>query len=85
MEDSKKITVEEALRRVQTLKKDTKYINSLEEKWRDQQRRFPIIYEGIKLQAESFKSRIDKLRTIKVETTIEEIDRLTQRVAAGKQ
>jgi hypothetical protein len=84
MADDKHMTVEEALRRVQALKKDVDYVGNLESKWRDQQRRFPIIYEGIQKQAEAFKKRIEQLKTIKVETTIEELDRLRQAVASGK-
>ena len=84
MADSKHMTVEEALRRVQAMKKDIDYIDGLEAKWREQQKRFPIIYEGIKKQAEAFKMRVEQLKTIKVETTIEELDRLRQAVATGK-
>ena len=73
-----KMTVEEALRRVAVLKRDVDYVAGLEEKWRGQQHRFPIIYKGIRKQAEAFKARIDQLKNIKVETTIEEIDRLRQ-------
>jgi len=83
MEQEKRMTVEEALRKVQALKKDIEYVSGLEEKWRDQQKRFPVIYEGIKEQANAFRARIDQLRTLKVETTIEEIDKLTQRAASG--
>jgi hypothetical protein len=84
MADPKHMTVEEALRRVQAMKKDIEYVGGLEQKWREQQKRFPIIYEGIKKQAEAFKMRVEQLKTIKVETTIEELDRLRQAVATGK-
>ena len=82
--DDKHMSVEEALLRVQAIKKDIDYINGLEAKWRDQQSRFPIIYEGIQKQSEAFKKRIDQLKTIKVETTIEELDKLRQVIASGK-
>ena len=36
MADDKTMTVEEALRRVEALKKDVEYVNGLEKKWRDQ-------------------------------------------------
>jgi len=78
------MSVEEALLRVQAIKKDIEYVNGLEAKWHDQQSRFPIIYEGIQKQSEAFKKRIDQLKTIKVETTIEELDKLRQALATGK-
>ena len=84
MADTKHMSVEEALRRVRALKKDIEYVSGLEGKWRDQQKRFPIIYEGITKQTEAFKKRIEQLKTIKVETTIEELDRLRQAVSSGK-
>lgn len=84
MVETKKMTVEEALRHVELLKRDIDYVNGLEGKWRGQQNRFPIIYEGIKKQAEAFKTRIEQLKTIKVETTIEELDKLRQSKALGK-
>jgi hypothetical protein len=84
MAEVRHMSVEEALRRVRALKKDIDYVNGLEGKWRDQQTRFPVIYEGIRKQTEAFKVRIEQLKTIKVETTIEELDRLRAAVASGK-
>jgi hypothetical protein len=84
MNESRYLTVEEALRRIQTLKKDVEYVGSLEEKWRDQQKRFPIIYDGIRKQAEAFRLRVDQLKTLKVETTVEELDRLREAAVSGK-
>jgi hypothetical protein len=84
MADEKTMTVEEALRRVEALKKDVDYVNGLEKKWRDQQKRFPIIYEGIKKQAEAFGIRIQQLKTRRVHTTIEELDRLRHAAASGE-
>lgn len=84
MAENKHMTVEEALRRVRALKKDIEYVNGLEGKWSGQKRRFPIIYQGIQKQVEAFKARIGQLKTIKVETTIEELDRLRQAVSSGQ-
>ena len=84
MADQKHMTVEEALRRVRALKKDVEYVNGLEGKWRGQKKRFPIIYQGIQKQVEAFKTRIGQLKTIKVETTIEELDRLRHAVSSGE-
>jgi len=84
MAEPKHMTVEEALRRVRALKKDVDYVSGLEQKWKDQQKRFPIIFEGIQKQSEAFKKRIEQLKTIKVETTIEELDRLRHAAASGE-
>jgi len=84
MADDKTMTVEEALRRVEALKKDVEYVSGLEKKWRDQKKRFPIIYEGIKKQAEAFGIRIQQLKTRRVHTTIEELDRLRHAAASGE-
>ncbi len=84
MAETKHMTVEEALRRVRALKKDIEYVNGLEGKWSGQKVRFPIIYQGIQKQVEAFKARIGQLKTIKVETTIEELDRLRQALSSGK-
>jgi hypothetical protein len=84
MADDKTMTVEEALHRVEALKKDVEYVNGLEKKWRDQKKRFPIIYEGIKKQAEAFGIRIQQLKTRRVHTTIEELDKLRHAAASGE-
>ncbi len=84
MAEEKTMTVEEALRRVEAMKKDVEYVNGLEKKWRDQKKRFPIIYEGIKKQAEAFGIRIQQLKTRRVHTTIEELDKLRHAAASGE-
>jgi hypothetical protein len=65
------MTVEDVLRRLQTLKKEIEYLTGLEEKWREQKDRFPLIYEGIRKQIEALKERKGQLKTLKVETALD--------------
>lgn len=68
---AKTLTVEDVLKRIQSLKKDIEYLTGLEEKWRDQKNLFPLIYEGIQKQIEAFKERVVQLKTLRVENTLD--------------
>lgn len=64
---TKILTVEDILKKIQSLKKDIEYVTELQEKWRDQKSAFPLICEGIRKQIESLKERVTQLKTLKVE------------------
>ena len=59
-------TVADVLRRIERIRKDLDYVRGFQEKWRDQQERFPKIYEGICAQEKAFLQEIDELRNLGV-------------------
>jgi hypothetical protein len=69
------LTVVDVLRKIRSLKKDIEYVRELEEKWRDQKSAFPLIYEGIRKQIESLREQIFQLKTLKVQTAVEEVEK----------
>ena len=72
----KAYTVEDVLRFIQIVRKDMEYLHGLEEKWREQKERFPVIYEGIIKQREALKLKIAKLRQMRVMFEVEELEML---------
>ena len=63
-------TVEDILRMIQIVKKETQYLETLREKWEAQKKRFPLIYEGI------VKLRVGKLRQMKVVVEMADLEGL---------
>jgi len=73
-------TVEDILRMIQIVKKETQYLETLREKWEAQKRRFPLIYEGIVKQQEALKLRVAKLRQMKVVVQVADIEDLPTQI-----
>ncbi len=69
-------TVEDILRMIQIVKKETQYLETLREKWEAQKKRFPLIYEGIVKQQEALKLRVGKLRQMKVVVEMADLEGL---------
>ncbi|MFH1421213.1 MAG: hypothetical protein ABIH42_00630 [Planctomycetota bacterium] len=71
------LTVEDVLRSIKALKEDIELVTEMEKEWRSRKNAFPFIYEGVVKQEEALHNRIAQLRTIKIETTLEEIEKMS--------
>jgi len=74
--------LKELLAVVEEIKKDLSYIRSLEERWQKERRRFPILFEHIRKQAEFFRQKMQTLFEVEVaEASLDEYLRWRMQVA----
>ncbi|TET31405.1 MAG: hypothetical protein E3J72_22485 [Planctomycetota bacterium] len=59
-------TFEEVIRKLNMLQKDMEYLKDLTQRWLSQEKRFPIIVEGIGKQGERFGEMVNILMDAKV-------------------
>ncbi|MHC4662332.1 MAG: hypothetical protein ACYS8W_11645 [Planctomycetota bacterium] len=64
--DTHEATFEEVIRKLNMIQKDTEYLKDLTSRWLSQEKRFPLIVEGIGKQGENFKEMVDTLMHAKV-------------------